>query len=357
MGNKYFKFICVILILFGINITGVVASDCDVFQNILPYMSEEFVQEYKSKLNCCDFNKEIIQCENENIVTLKFEYDNYNERNIKDIFNVLSNLQQLKSLTIPKMEPELPSEIGKLSNLVELEISKSNINQLPTEFSNLTNLETLKIEGSVLNEFPNVFNMASIKKLTIVGNIIGDVFKGTTIPKELANMKNLEELYLNGNNFYGYVPIELLELENLKIITLNGNPNLKGYVPPFPNLDRCDFHKTGLCTLKGEKCKAPIQCRKDEIEDGNKNNGNLVPNAYEDKAISKDSEREVKGDTLEYVSSWNVFQKGKYYIKLILEILVMIILTIIGLYIMMWKLKVCGPFYKLLCCLTILSNK
>ncbi|KAG4092950.1 L domain-like protein [Neocallimastix lanati (nom. inval.)] len=269
-------------------------------------MSEEFVQEYKSKLNCCDFNKEIIQCENENIVTLKFEYDNYNERNIKDIFNVLSNLQQLKSL----------------------EISKSNINQLPTEFSNLTNLETLKIEGSVLNEFPNVFNMASIKKL-----------------------------YLNGNNFYGYVPIELLELENLKIITLNGNPNLKGYVPPFPNLDRCDFHKTGLCTLKGEKCKAPIQCRKDEIEDGNKNNGNLVPNAYEDKAISKDSEREVKGDTLEYVSSWNVFQKGKYYIKLILEILVMIILTIIGLYIMMWKLKVCGPFYKLLCCLTILSNK
>ena len=131
--------------------------------------------------------------------------------------------------------------------------------------------------------------------------------------------------------------------------TLKGNSDLKGYVPPFSNVEKCDYHDTGLCTLKDEKCKAPIQCMKDEIVDGNQNNGNLVPNAYEDKAITKDSERNVKGDTLEYSSSWNIFQKAYHSMKAIVEIVLSVILIIIGILICL-KLQILQIFTKLLCC-------
>ncbi|KAL6611978.1 hypothetical protein U3516DRAFT_550340 [Neocallimastix sp. 'constans'] len=70
IGNKYFKLICVALILFGINITKVLASDCDIFKNSYPYMSEEYVQKFKNKVDCCNVEENIIECENGNIVAV-----------------------------------------------------------------------------------------------------------------------------------------------------------------------------------------------------------------------------------------------------------------------------------------------
>jgi len=49
-----------------------------------------------------------------------------------------------------------------------------------------------------------------------------------------------------------------------------------------------------LCTLKGEKCRASIQCYKEEIEEGNKNNGSPDPNAFVDRGITDPKDRNVK---------------------------------------------------------------
>ena len=69
---------------------------------------------------------------------------------------------------------------------------------------------------------------------------------------------------------------------------------MDGYVPPFPSMTSCNFEKTDLCSLKGEKCLAPIRCNSTEIEDGNKHNGNPSSTSYLDRAITDESERNVE---------------------------------------------------------------
>jgi len=52
---KYLQLICISFILFGINISKVVASDCDVIKNILPYVDDiSFKNEFENTPNCCD---------------------------------------------------------------------------------------------------------------------------------------------------------------------------------------------------------------------------------------------------------------------------------------------------------------
>jgi len=93
---------------------------------------------------------------------------------------------------------------------------------------------------------------------------------------------------------------------------LDNNKKLDGYVPPFSTVSKCTYENTDLCSLKGEKCPAPIQCYKEEIEDGNKHNGSKDPNNYVDKAITDKSERKV--DTKKSAVSEIVKGKTIYYV-------------------------------------------
>jgi len=53
-----------IIYSFGINISKVVASDCDVIKKILRYVDDEsFKSEFERKLNCCDVKG--IGCDNQ----------------------------------------------------------------------------------------------------------------------------------------------------------------------------------------------------------------------------------------------------------------------------------------------------
>ncbi len=47
---------------------------------------------------------------------------------------------------------ELPKEIGKLTNLLYLEIGNNKIKSLPDEIKNLTKLQELHIERNLLDE-------------------------------------------------------------------------------------------------------------------------------------------------------------------------------------------------------------
>jgi Leucine-rich repeat (LRR) protein len=85
----------------------------------------------------------------------------------------------------------LPSSIGRLVNLKNLDISYGKYRSLP-DLSNLKLLEHLTLTRNNLidlnKELPALKDLPSLKKLSIGG------YKGNSIPKSIALFKNLEEL-------------------------------------------------------------------------------------------------------------------------------------------------------------------
>lgn len=60
---------------------------------------------------------------------------------------------------------------------------------------------------------------------------MGDNQLQDTLPTELGNMLQLEQLRLQNNQLRGQVPTELGALENLRELQLHGNLLLEGAVP------------------------------------------------------------------------------------------------------------------------------
>ncbi|KAK1270075.1 putative LRR receptor-like serine/threonine-protein kinase [Acorus gramineus] len=92
----------------------------------------------------------------------------------------------------------IPSELTKLTCLVELWLDGNSLTGLIPDFSECTNLKIIHLENNQLN---------------------GEV------PSSLVDLQNLRELYLQNNLLYGSVPSGLLNNRNL-ILKFTGNQNL-----------------------------------------------------------------------------------------------------------------------------------
>jgi len=294
--NKYFHLLFIIFITFGINIIKVIASDdCDAFSKVLPYLDEKFVEQFEDELNCC-YVDSIITCDskNENIISVVI-----NGKKASNVENILIELENLKHLTtiviIDSKLSYIPDALGNMKQLENL------------------NLSSNRIEGSIPNF---IGNMESLNILNLSGNKLTG-----SIPSDLKNLKKLTYLNLSNNNLEGYIPLDLLEMSSITELYLQNNKKLDGYVPPFPTVSKCTYENTGLCTLKGEKCPAPIQCYKEEIEDGNKHNGSKDPNKYADKAITDKSERNVATQKSSSDTS-KVVKRGSFSITGIIALIV-----------------------------------
>ena len=91
---------------------------------------------------------------------------------------------------------------------------------IPPELGNLTDLEDLKLHNnSLTGEIPpELGNLSSLNELHLNGNQLSGA-----VPAELGNLANLEELYLRDNNLSGEFPTELSNLLVLGGISLWGN--------------------------------------------------------------------------------------------------------------------------------------
>mmetsp|Transcript_28743 Transcript_28743/g.61699 ORF Transcript_28743/g.61699 Transcript_28743/m.61699 type:complete len:546 (-) Transcript_28743:220-1857(-) len=227
----------------------------------------------------------------------------------------LTNLEYLYLGTTSFEYDGIPSAIGKLTALKELDVSYSlYFGSLNGEtFSNLSNLRYLVMDGNAYNtslpselaQLPEleylyagfsfleggidfVSSMEKIVELWVDDN---PGLKGTipstignlknlaslsasncaligTIPTEIGGITNMVQMWLNDNNLSGEVPSEIANLVTMKILHVQDN-NLKGDMPsnicsrrrPFGRLEElgadCDDDITcddECCTCCGNQC-------------------------------------------------------------------------------------------------------
>ncbi|XP_044467792.1 probable leucine-rich repeat receptor-like protein kinase At1g35710 [Mangifera indica] len=123
----------------------------------------------------------------------------------------------------------IPLEIGRLSNLVELDLAFNNLGgTTPSSLCNLTQSEYLdlssnKLEGLVPQDLRNLRNLTLL--YLYENNLNGP------IPSTLGLLIHLRFLSLSTNNLNGSIPSQISALSQLKILSLHNN-YLTGVIPP-----------------------------------------------------------------------------------------------------------------------------
>ena len=156
--------------------------------------------------------------------------------------------EKATTLSITKYDPaikHLPSQLGTLINLVELDIScLENLEDLPSEIGNLKKLEKLIIDngnGCQMNiSLPeSIGNLSNLKVLRLYGAIDPTEIdtnkpippsKVKSLPGTIGNLHNLEVLDLGRNRIKG-IPSQIASLQKLKRLALDYNDIHE--LPPF----------------------------------------------------------------------------------------------------------------------------
>ena len=138
----------------------------------------------------------------------------------------------------------IPSEIGNLTSLVELSLGGNFTGAIPTEIGNLTILEELSLGGNFTGAIPTeIGNLTNLRWLGLGGNFTG------AIPTEIGNLTKLEELWLEDNSLTGSIPAEIGNLISLTNLQLHSN-SLTGSIPAeignLINLKALDLSQNSL---------------------------------------------------------------------------------------------------------------
>lgn len=156
-------------------------------------------------------------------------------------------------LTTQPTEQELNDWYGvtaKAGRVIGLDLGGNNLSgSLPVEIGNLTQLEQLVLSYNSLHGrfLPELGNLTQLKELWLSGNS----FSGR-LPPELRSLSQLEQLELGGNSFSGAIPPELGNLVRLQDLWLADN-SFSGELPPeLGNLTQLRRLSLGKNALSGK---------------------------------------------------------------------------------------------------------
>ncbi len=140
----------------------------------------------------------------------------------KELPKEIGKLTKLKYMYLSRcaFSGVFPKEIGNLKHLIELIAHHNHFSQnLPSEFGNLEELQLLDLEFNEISGIPESFsNLQQLKKINFSNNRLeGNVLE------ILSNLINLETIYLNINQISGSIPDQLANLPNLLTIRLESN--------------------------------------------------------------------------------------------------------------------------------------
>jgi len=147
----------------------------------------------------------------------------------------LGNLSQLTFLNLSynQLSGSIPSELGNLSQLTELNLSgdwgrgSKLSGSIPSELENLSQLKSLRLSDNQLNgSIPS--ELGKLNQLTFLD--LSDNQLSASIPSKLGNLSKLTELDLSYNQLSGSIPSELGNLSQLTFLNLSYN-QLSGSIP------------------------------------------------------------------------------------------------------------------------------
>ncbi len=136
----------------------------------------------------------------------------------------LKQIKTLKSLSFIEFQ-DMPTDIGSLENLIELDLSRGKFSYLPPSIGQLKNLEMLDI--------------------SCTKNLVA-------LPHEIGNLTNLQSLYLSYTHSLSSLPAAIGKLKNLKTLHLEVARNLVALpheIGNLTNLQSLDLYSTNLTSL------------------------------------------------------------------------------------------------------------
>ena len=142
----------------------------------------------------------------------------------KEIKKLLKEAQETNILEIwnEKIDSEIWNEIFKLTNLKELYLWSSQIEEIPREIEKLTNLQRLDFSGNKIKKIPKEIPK-EIGKLTNLSGLYFENNQIKEIPKEIGKLTNLGSLHFEKNQIVE-IPKEIGKLTNLYVLYFSGNP-------------------------------------------------------------------------------------------------------------------------------------
>ncbi|MBE7382461.1 MAG: leucine-rich repeat domain-containing protein [Leptolyngbya sp. SIO1E4] len=187
-------------------------------------------------------------------------------QNLTELPSEIGKLTQLEVLILGKWSDEyeyfgnrltaLPPEIGLLSNLKILQVAgdlsdRSNGNQLselPPEIGQLQSLQQLDLSENQLSALPpEIGQLQSLQQLDLSENQL------SALPPEIAQLQSLQQLYLRSNQLSA-LPPEIAQLQSL--LQLDLSYNQLSALPPkigqLQSLQQLDLSSNQLSALPPE---------------------------------------------------------------------------------------------------------
>ncbi|XP_023761382.2 receptor-like protein 14 isoform X1 [Lactuca sativa] len=165
--------------------------------------------------------------------TLNLAHNRFNESIIRSL-NTLSSLTSL-DLSDNSMSGPFPAqELSHLTNLEELDLSSTQLNDTPNIQACKTVLRLKRLKS--INLSSNSINKSVISCLSVLPSLknldLSYCSLGSFFPvQEFLNLSDLEVLLLTDNYFYGVIPMEAFaSFHHLKVLDLSGN-SFVGSIP------------------------------------------------------------------------------------------------------------------------------
>ncbi|KAJ4847081.1 hypothetical protein Tsubulata_040917 [Turnera subulata] len=161
-----------------------------------------------------------------------------------------SSCQSLEHLVLQAnlLVGPIPEALAQLPNLRELNLQANNFTgEIPAKFGEFPRLEVLNLAGNLLGgKIPSeLANISTLRVLSICYNL----YTPAPVPAMLANMTNLEYLWLTDSNLVGNIPGFLAKLTRLTNLDLSIN-KLTGSIPgelmEMKSLEQIELYQNSL---------------------------------------------------------------------------------------------------------------
>jgi hypothetical protein len=155
---------------------------------------------------------------------------------LKNLPEEIGNLSSLNKLNLRHSDiTSLPTYIGKLQNLKEIDLSRTGkLKNLPEEIGNLSNLNKFELCFSKIRSLPtSIGKLQNLKEIDLSGTS-----QLENLPEEFGNLSSLNKLNLRSSKIRS-LPTSMYRLHNLRAVCPpenTGNDILKILVENLPLL-------------------------------------------------------------------------------------------------------------------------